>query len=330
VASLILRGEFTAQAGARSESFDAKPFFERMPINHFHDRARAFVKIQDGCESFCSYCIVPYARGPCRSLPAGEVISQLISLDRGGYKEAVLTGIHLGKYGVDLPGRVGIVSLLREIGLANLSMRIRLSSLEPNEIGHDLIRMVETETWLCPHFHIPLQSGDDRVLRKMNRTYRARAFARLVESIHHIIPRAAIGADVMCGFPGESESAHRGTLSLVEDLPLSYLHVFPYSKRKGTPAWGFEGQVEDEVVKRRAAEMRAAGQRKRADFYKGCLGECFSVVAEDRDPARDDYMKGTSDNYIPVRFKANPDKTNRVLKVRMDKVAGAMIEGTVC
>ncbi len=164
----------------------------------------------------------------------------------------------------------------------------------------------------------------------MNRTYGAHEFARLVERIHDEIPHAAIGADVMCGFPGESEAAHRDTVSLVEGLPLSYLHVFPYSRRKGTPASGFDAQLADEIIKQRAAEMRAVGRRKRAAFYERCLGKCFSVVAEGRDPENPSRVKGTSDNYLSVRVKAESDTTNRLLEVRMDRVAGGVMEGILC
>jgi threonylcarbamoyladenosine tRNA methylthiotransferase MtaB len=206
-------------------------------------------------------------------------------------------------------------------------VRIRLSSLEPNEIGEDLIEMAAAETWLCPHFHIPLQSGDDGVLDRMNRTYRAGDFSRLVRGIHERIPHAAVGADVMCGFPGESDAAHGNTRSLIRDLPVSYLHVFPYSRRKGTAAYGFGSHPDSEVVRQRAEEMRAVGKEKRLEFFGRCLGGSFEVLTEGRDPKAPGFVKGTSDNYLPVRFEAETDDVNRMAAVRMERIAGQVMLG---
>jgi threonylcarbamoyladenosine tRNA methylthiotransferase MtaB len=329
VPELVLGDTSTKLQIVGTGPFNGRMPFDRMPLTRFSDRSRAFVKIQDGCESFCNYCIVPFARGPCRSLPAPEALSMLESLARFGYREAVLTGIHLGKYGADLEGAANLATLLRKIGEAGLPMRIRLSSLEPSEIGEELIDMAVSERWLCPHFHIPLQSGDDGVLKRMNRGYRAREFAERVAMIHDRIPHGAVGADVMCGFPGESDAAHRNTVALIRDLPLSYLHVFPYSRRRGTPAWGFDCQVGPDTIKARAAEMRTVGEEKRRAFYRTCLGRRFTVLAQVRDPGKEGQWKGISDNYLPVGFQAESGVANRLLEVRMDRVVGNRLEGTI-
>ena len=220
---------------------------EFQPIKRFLDRTRAFLKIQDGCQSFCTYCIVPFARGPLRSLAPSRVIQSLRSLSEEGYKEVVLTGIHLGKYGADLKQGMSLNGLLKNIGKSDLPLRIRLSSIEPNEIGREIIDMVASEDRLCRHFHVPLQSGDDQILKRMNRPYGAREFRELLESIHERIPLAAVGVDVMVGFPGENEGAFNNTYELIRDLPVSYLHVFPFSPRKGTAAADFPDQIDQRL-----------------------------------------------------------------------------------
>ena len=294
---ILLRGIKAEEPCVISKPFAKHSAFEPLPLRRFIDRTRAFLKIQDGCESFCSHCIVPFARGPLRSLAPESVMTALESLAEEGYREVVLTGIHLGKYGVDLSGGIRLTGLLRSVGKRRLPLRIRLSSLEPNEIGPELIDMTASEEWLCRHFHIPLQSGDDRILRKMNRDYTARKFTDLVGRLHHSIPRLAVGVDVMVGFPGEDEKAHVRTLSLIKDLPAAYLHVFPYSPRKGTAAASFPDQVESKVIKARAAEIRHLGQQKRMSFYGSCLGETYSVLAEGWQSECKKFIKGFSDPF---------------------------------
>ncbi len=301
-----------------SDKFGSDERFQFLPLQRSMDRTRAFLKIQDGCESFCTYCIVPFARGPLRSLDTSKVISALDSLCNYGHKEVVLAGIHLGKYGVDLTNGTDLEGLLHMIRRQGFSMRIRLSSIDPNEIGEGLIEMMATEKWLCRHFHIPLQSGDDGILKRMNRDYRAHEFAGLVERIRERIPLAAIGVDTMVGFPGEDAQAYHNTLSLIRDLPISYLHVFPYSPRKGTAAARFPGQVDQKVTKERARELRKLGGEKRASFYRSCLGEVFSVLTEGWASEDKALVKGLSDNYLPVRFPSARLEKNRLVSVRIE------------
>jgi threonylcarbamoyladenosine tRNA methylthiotransferase MtaB len=303
-----------------SKDFRKETTFDFLPINSFMDRTRAFLKIQDGCESFCTYCIVPFARGPLRSLDPASVIRMLQSLSHKGYKEVVLTGIHLGRYGVGLDKGIELKGLLREIGKEGLPMRIRLSSLEPNEIDQELIGMMASEEWLCRHFHIPLQSGDDRILKKMNRHYTAREFAGLVERIHKKIPMAAIGVDTMAGFPGEDQRAYQNTFSLINDLPVSYLHVFPFSPREGTAAAGFPDQVDQQVIKKRTGELGDLGKSKREAFYRSCLGKEFQVLVEGRVSEKENMVNGLSDNYLQVAFPSSRFIKNSMITVRMEKV----------
>lgn len=310
-----------------TEDFKSDLTFEALPIERYMGRTRAFLKIQDGCRSFCSYCIVPFARGPLRSLDPYRVISMLRSLSDQGFKEVVLTGVHLGKYGVDLENIKDLKGLLDLIKKEGLALRIRLSSIEPNEIGRELIDMTASEDWLCRHFHIPLQSGNNGVLEKMNRTYTAREFARLVERIHKKMPLAAIGVDVMAGFPGEDHQAYQNTRSLIDGLPVSYLHVFPFSPRKGTAAESFPDQVNQKVIKERAAELRSLGQEKREAFYRSCLGKEFLVLAEGWQSEEKKMIKGLSDNYLKVMFHAPRLVKNMMITVRMETLGKNSVLG---
>lgn len=310
-----------------AKAFDKETPFDLLPIKGFLDRARAFLKIQDGCNSFCSYCIVPFARGPVRSLDRTNVLNMLRSLSGEGYKEVVLTGIHLGKYGIDQGSGTDLKGLLRLIGREKLPLRIRLSSLEPNEIDEELIDMVADEDWLCRHFHIPLQSGDDGILKNMNRHYSTKEFRRLIETIHLKIPRAAIGLDVMAGFPGEDTNAHRNTCKLIDDLPVSYLHVFPFSPRKGTAAADFPNHIDPGVIKERAGELREMSSRKKNGFRISCLGFVFPVLVQGWHSEENSMIKGLSDNYLPVIFPSEEMEVNSIQQVRVKEIAEDVVVG---
>ncbi len=304
------------------------PFYPETPP-YTSTRTRAFLKIQDGCDSFCSYCIVPYARGPARSMPLKKVISILKSLANEGYKEVVITGIHLGRYGKDMEDGTSLKNLLKEIEKHRLPIRIRLSSLEPQEIDRELIEMVANTEWLCPHFHIPLQSGDNHILSLMNRRYKREDFIALILSIRKIMPYAAIGVDVMAGFPGESDSAFENTLNLLKGLPISYLHVFPYSPREGTPAEKFPSKVSPEIIKKRTSILRKLGKQKRDEFSISCIDlelEVLSLGAHDKFPG---YSKGLSDNYLSIIFPSNRPLENTLLKIHIDRKIDDYLEGHI-
>jgi threonylcarbamoyladenosine tRNA methylthiotransferase MtaB len=311
------------------EEFSESPPFEFFPVKGASDRTRAFLKIQEGCEAFCSYCIVPFARGPLRSLDPRRVLVMLNELCRAGYKEVVLTGIHLGKYGIDLSHGTDLAKLLVLIGQEKLPLRVRLSSLEPNELHRDLIAMVASEDWLCRHFHIPLQSGDRDILEAMNRHYEPARFAELVEEIHEKIPRAAIGVDVMAGFPGEDEQAYLNTYELISDLPVSYLHIFPYSPRRGTAASELPDQVLQGIVKERTSSLRALGQEKRDAFYRSCLGHPLMVLSEGWESEPESLVKGWSDNYLKVLFESPEPLKNHMIPVIAERLHRGGILGRV-
>jgi threonylcarbamoyladenosine tRNA methylthiotransferase MtaB len=299
------------------------------PGEMFSGRTRGFLKIQDGCDSFCSYCIVPYARGPVRSLDPLKVASMLAAFADKGYKEVVLTGIHLGKYGTDLADGTDLKELLKLLGKEDLPLRIRLSSIEPREIHAELVELVASEPWLCKHFHIPLQSGDDGILKRMNRNYTSLEFADLVGKIRQRIPMAAIGVDVMAGFPGEDESAFHNTFALIRDLPISYLHVFPFSPRRGTPAASFSSRVNEKKIKERAERLRILGQEKRQAFYRSCLGKEFPVLAEGWETEEKGRIRGFTDNYVPVIFPASRMVRNEMVPVLLRGLEKNQVTGTM-
>lgn len=317
---------FPSQKLLLLRDFSKKEAFEHLRICRFPDRSRAFLKIQDGCESFCSYCIVPYARGPYRSLDIKNVLLSIESLMENGYKEIVLTGIHLGKYGIDLKN-TSLERLLKEIGKQRYPVRVRLSSIEPNEISMELLDIIAQEDWICKHLHIPLQSGDNRILKKMNRKYTREEFYSLIMEIHKRMPLAGIGTDVLVGFPGEDLRAHTNTISLIQDLPISYLHVFPYSDRPKTPAFYFKEKLSPDLIKQRAKEIRDIGKRKRIEFFKRCLGKTFTALVERG--GKNGLFRGTTENYIPVLFPYDKDITGEPVRVMMQEIKENAILGSM-
>ncbi|WP_372682337.1 tRNA (N(6)-L-threonylcarbamoyladenosine(37)-C(2))-methylthiotransferase MtaB [Desulfosarcina sp.] len=299
--------------------------FQSLPGIAHGNRTRPFLKIQDGCNAFCTYCIVPHARGRSRSLPMDQVLDQVEQLGRLGYREAVLTGIHIGCYGHDLTPAIRLVDLLERIREAGSIDRVRVSSIEPVELTDAIIGLAasgeDTMGRLCPHFHIPLQSGDDGILERMHRPYRAGFFKDLVQGIVGRLPNAAIGVDTLIGFPGETDQAFENTYALIRSLPVAYLHVFPFSAREGTPAFSFEGQVPAQVIKNRCARMRRLGAKKRREFYHGHVGKVVTVLVEaarDRTTGR---LKGFSDNYIPVCFDGPDDLINTFQPVDIQRLS---------
>ncbi len=306
-----------------------------VPLHSFHHHTRAFLKIQDGCNGRCSYCIVPHARGRSRSLPPERIVDRLKVLKETGFKEVVLTGIHMGAYGLDLNSPLSLERLLRRLEMEETPDRIRLSSIEPGDFSPDLISLLSQSTKVCPHLHIPIQSGDDETLRMMNRDYDHYYLTDLVGELHRKISKLCIGADVIVGFPGETEDRFGRTQGLVESLPFSYLHVFPFSKRKGTPAFKFPHKVEEGVIKKRAEKMRGQGMEKRQAFYRRFLHQELRVLVEDRREKETGRWKGLSRNYIPVLLsdgcgsEGHPDWINREWRVIATELAGNGVVGRV-
>ena len=295
--------------------------FQQIPVAAFGSRTRLFLKIQDGCNTFCSYCIVPYARGRSRSMPLENVLEYIHTIHQAGSREVVLTGVHLGAYGIDLSPQRDLLTLLNRIQEFSTINRVRLSSIEPLEITHDIIRLVAESERFCNHFHIPLQSGDDLILKKMNRPYTRSFFRDLVVKIHELIPDAAIGVDILIGFPGETEAAFENTYSLIQELPVTYLHVFPFSSRAGTPASQYPHNVSSKIIKTRCEQMRALGKVKKSDFYKSFIGQKVEVLFESKRDSSTGYLKGLTSNYVPALANGEDDLKNTLVRVKIDSLS---------
>lgn len=292
--------------------------FSSLPVSGFDHRTRPFLKIQDGCDAFCSYCIVPHARGRSRSMAAEAVLDNLLRLNAGGYREVVLTGIHLGCYGQDHHPPTDLLEILSKIEASDFNGRIRLSSIEPLELSDDIIRLVGHSSKFCRHFHIPLQSGDDRILARMKRPYSADFFQNRVEQIRTHVPDAAIGVDTLIGFPGEDRAAFDHTFQMIRDLPVAYLHVFPFSLRKGTPAYHYPDQVAPDIVKTRCDLMRALDREKRTAFYRGAISRTMSVLVESQRDAVTGLLKGYTSNYIPILLDGDDSLKEQLVYVAIE------------
>jgi threonylcarbamoyladenosine tRNA methylthiotransferase MtaB len=301
----------------------------RLPVRRFGERSRAYLRVQDGCESFCTYCIVPYTRGPSRSLPVGEVIEQAKIFTEEGHKEIVLTGIHLGYYGKDLPGTDNLLSLLDKLTIATPETSYRISSLEPLEINKSLLSLMQERKNIQPHLHIPLQSGSDEILARMNRRYTIDQFRDVIHLCHESLPDAAIGIDILAGFPGETDSHFSDARDFLQSLYFTYLHVFPYSIRPGTEAANFKEQIQKNIKDARVLQLRTLSDKKKNEFYQSQLNKIRPVLVEgQRD--NDGMLKGFTDNYIAVRFDGPDSLLNSVADVRLlllknDSVIGESI-----
>ncbi len=273
------------------------------------NHTRPVVKIQDGCNSRCAYCVIPFVRGRSRSLEPAQVIEEIARLSAAGYREIVLSGINLGTYGRDLSPRVGLIELLRRILDETGVERLRISSIEPMDVTEELIALFGSSERMAQHFHMPLQSGCDRVLGAMHRWYRAEHYARRVELIRERMPDAAIGADVIAGFPGETDAEHAETVAVIARLPFSYLHVFSFSQRSGTQAAELGNQVPAPVVKNRARELRALGEVKAREFRRSQVGRELRVLTLRDDREFAETTPALSSNYLRVgvrgKFAAN-------------------------
>lgn len=310
-----------------SSPIDKERYFRDGRTPFFANRSRAFLKVQDGCNSFCSYCIVPYTRGRNRSLPLEQALRKTEELLAEGYQEIVLTGIHLGTYGEDLNPPRSLLGLLQSLEEEYPRLRLRLSSIEPQEFNPPLIDYLSRSKIVCPHLHIPLQSGDDGILRSMNRDYSSRFFEDLTTCLIEAIPDLSIGIDVIGGFPGEGESSFQNTAGLIARLPIAYLHVFPFSRRKGTKAATFPGQVPSAAVRERCRILRDLGRRKRQDFYSGFIGKTLRVLLEGKD-RESGYLRGYSPNYIPVLVTVKDEGfLNRQIDVKLTEIHGERVLG---
>ena len=279
-----------------------KPFerrvFERLPAGAAEHRTRAMLKIQDGCVNFCSYCIIPYTRGRLRSLPLEAAAEETRRLAAEGYREIVLTGIEVASYGVDLPGKPGLADIIETVAANAGDMRIRLGSLEPTVITEDFCRRLAATGKLCRHFHLSLQSGCDRTLKAMNRKYDTAVFFEKTELLRKDFPGCALTGDLITGFPGETEEDQAETLAFLQKCAFADMHIFPYSRRPGTPADKMPGQCTRAVKERRAHEAQSVCAALHRDYLKACVGQTLPVLFESEDG---ETSTGHSDSYVLVR-----------------------------
>lgn len=297
-----------------------------LKLTSFAEHTRAFLQVQNGCNSFCAYCIVPYARGRSRSVRPADILHGVRDLAAGGFKEVVLTGIHLGAYGLDLPSPTTLTALVRQIDAESIVPRLRIGSVEPNEVSDELLNLMATSQSICPHLHLPLQSGSDSVLSRMGRPYTAGLFRSLIGKISTAMPDAFIGADVIAGFPGETEEEFAETARLCEELPFSDLHVFPYSSRSGTRAAGMPGHLPAQVVTERAARLRSIAKRKKAEFLERFICRELKVLVQGYDD-RSGACRGLSRNYIPVSFPGEKSRVNEEVAVVITGCNGDVCTG---
>jgi threonylcarbamoyladenosine tRNA methylthiotransferase MtaB len=292
----------------------------------FPGQTRAFLKVQEGCDLFCTFCIVPMARGRSRSLPPREVVAEMAALAAEGFQEVVLTGVHLGGYGEDLVPRVDLVWLLSALLEQGLVPRIRLSSIDPHEVTEPLVRLMAAVPALCPHLHVPLQAADDGVLARMRRRYDSALAADRLAMIRAYLPDASIGTDLIAGFPGENDAAFARTLAFVEGSPVTYAHVFPYSVRTGTTAAKLDGRVAPETIRTRAARLRTLAARKRAEFVRRFDGAEAEVLVENtRDPATG-RLRGYTRNYLRPALDGPDTLMNQRVPARLRIGAGGRVE----
>ena len=296
--------------------------FEILPAGGMAQRTRAMLKVEDGCVNFCTYCIIPYARGPVRSLPKTAAVAQTAQLRQEGYRELVLTGIEISGWGHDLKTGETLIDLLEAVSAAAGDMRLRLGSLEPRTVTEDFCRRAAQLPNLCPHFHLSLQSGCDDTLRRMNRKYDAARFYESVTLLRRYFDRPAITTDLICGFPGETEAEFDATLSFIEKCGFAAMHIFPYSIRPGTKAAAME-QVPSAVKEQRAGRAAQAAETMRQAYLQGCVGRVYPVLFEQE---KDGYYTGHAPNYCEVGVRAN-DLHNKVLDVKITGVSGEILIG---
>jgi threonylcarbamoyladenosine tRNA methylthiotransferase MtaB len=308
----------TVLVGEITDEFHFAPVFP-------DDRTRPTLKIQDGCNARCSFCVIPSVRGRSRSLAPEKAVEQVRELERSGYKEIVLSGINLGSYGRDIERGITFLSLLERLLEKTAIARLRISSIEPMDVSPALIRLVAEEPRMAQHLHIPLQSGCSRILRLMNRRYWPSQYAERILAIRERIPNAGIGADVMVGFPGETDQEHAASAAFIESLPFTYLHIFPYSARPHTPAAASPNQVNGRVARERAQEIRALLTRKRQSFLQAQVGRKLSAVTLDE--SEPSGRVALSSNYLKIVLPGSNLPPNTLLDIQVGRVHEGLLFG---
>lgn len=300
--------------------------FEPLQISRLTNRTRAYIKIQEGCNRYCTYCIIPYARGPIRSRKPEEVVEEVKKLAENGFKEVVLTGIHVASYGLDL-GNITLADIIEKVHSVDGIERIRFSSMEPLAIDDEFVARMSKLPKVCDHYHLSLQSGCNRTLKRMNRKYNAEQYAEACERLRNAFPNVAITTDIIVGFPDETEEDFKESLAFAERMKLDKIHTFPYSPKKGTPAAKMKNQISGDVKSQRSKEMIALSDKMNIDFLNNNIGKTVPVLFEDMENG---FWQGHTTNYIKVLAKSDENLNNKIVDVKLDKIHGVeIVEGTV-
>ena len=334
---LVAQGTATTQAPGRTvfvstlrtAKHEAPPGINTFGAETFQGQTRAFLKIQEGCDLFCTFCIVPMSRGKSRSIAPRVILEQFDRLADQGFQEVVLTGIHLGGYGVDLSPQVNLTWLLEALEERRPVPRVRLSSLDPHEISPTLIQLLTHSDILCPHLHIPLQWGEDAILTRMRRRYDTALAREVLTELRARLPHAALGTDLIVGFPGEGEAEFARGMDFLENSPFTYFHVFPYSVRSGTTAAKFTDRVAPSVIQERARQVRVLGERKKAIFMRQFESETLPVLFEHQRDKASRRLKGYSRNYLRVHADGSDADMNREVPVKITRADDGLLSGTI-
>ncbi|MCT4565776.1 MAG: tRNA (N(6)-L-threonylcarbamoyladenosine(37)-C(2))-methylthiotransferase MtaB [Maledivibacter sp.] len=302
--------------------------FEELSIDKIKGKTRAFLKIQEGCNQYCTYCIIPYARGSIRSRKPENIVSEVKRLSENGFKEIVLTGIHIASYGKDLKN-TSLLNILKEVHDVEGIERIRLSSVEPTLLTNDFIKEIKNLHKFCPHFHISLQSGCDETLRRMNRKYTTDQFRGIVKNLRHEIPNIAITTDIIVGFPGETEEEFEATYRFVKEMEFSQIHVFKYSPRKGTPAAKFENQVQGIIKNMRSEKMIDLGNKLMNSYMNKFVDKELNVLYENFYSKDKNKIEGLTDNYIRVAAKGADDLIGEIVSTKINQMENDIMFGEI-
>lgn len=302
--------------------------FEELKIEDIKSRTRAYMKIQEGCNQYCSYCIIPYARGPIRSRDINNIIAEANRLANSGFKEIILTGIHVASYGKDL-GNIGLLDVIKEISKVEGIERIRLSSMEPTLINSNFMKTVCKIPQFCDHFHLSLQSGSDTILKRMNRKYTTSEYSSIVDLIREYMPNAGITTDIIVGFPGEGEVEFKESLDFVKKIKFSRIHVFKYSPRKGTPASKYSDQVHGTIKNERSKKLISIGEELTKNFNQQLLGSTLDVLFEEESKDNPKYLEGYTTNYIRIKALKDEKLKGKIVPVKMICLDGENMIGEI-
>ncbi len=302
--------------------------FEELKVNTYKERTRAYLKIQEGCSQFCSYCIIPYARGPIRSRKPQDIIDEVRELSQHGFTEIVLTGIHLASYGKDQK-TTDLLDIIQKLNGIEGIQRIRLGSIEPTTITEEFVRAAADMPKLCPHYHLSLQSGCDNTLKAMNRKYTSEEYGESVALLKKYIPDVALTTDIMVGFPGETEEDFVKSLEFAEKIGFAKIHVFKYSPRKGTPAAEAANQIAPGIKETRSEQMLALSDRLEEQYLMNFWGREMEVLYEQELHDKKGYIEGLTKNYIRVAAEGGQEITGKIVNTKLKKVSGNLFEGNI-